>query len=72
MSWTNKKPHSKTPPWIYRQTSNRYHDDPIGQISQNYSNPNINLIYFLNGYFGYLSYQYTYGLEISKIRWSLK
>ena len=38
MSWTNKKPQSKTPPWIYRQTSNRYHEDPIGQISQNYSN----------------------------------
>lgn len=37
MSWTNKKPNSKTPPWIYRQSANRYHEDPIGVISQNYS-----------------------------------
>lgn len=37
MSWTNKKVNSKTPPWILRQASNKYHSDPIGEISQAYS-----------------------------------
>lgn len=37
MTWTTKKPNSKTPPWILRQVSNRYHDDPIGVQSKQYS-----------------------------------
>jgi hypothetical protein len=37
MSWTNKKVNSKTPPWIYRQSQNKYHNDPIGEESYKFS-----------------------------------
>lgn len=38
MTWTNKKVNSKTPPWIFRQAQNKYHTDPIGDLSYTYYN----------------------------------